>query len=61
LNGDTAVLTGRLRVVNMKGDVSFVPLKETWKKTVMGWKRRIHQKFPPGETPQYRGAQKWRR
>ena len=49
--GDTAVLTGRLRTVGMKGNVGFVPLKETWKKTVMGWKRQIHQKFPPGETP----------
>ena len=51
LKGDTAVLTGHLRHVGVKGDVSLIPLKETWKRTVMGWKRQIHQKFPPGETP----------
>jgi hypothetical protein len=51
LNGDTAVVTGRLRTVSVKGNVSFIPLKETWKKTVVGWKRQIHQKFPAGETP----------
>jgi hypothetical protein len=51
IKGDTAVLTGRLRHVGMNGNVSFIPLKETWKRTVMGWKRQIHQKFPPGETP----------
>jgi len=51
VNGDTAVLTGHLRQVGMKGNVSLIPLKETWKKTIMGWKRQIHQKFPPGETP----------
>jgi len=51
VKGDTAVLTGRLRHVGVKGDVALIPLKETWKRTVMGWKRQIHQKFPPGETP----------
>jgi hypothetical protein len=51
LKGGTAVLTGRLRNVGMKGDVSFIPLKETWKRTVVGWKRQVHQKFAPGETP----------
>jgi len=51
LKGDTAVLTGHLRHVGVKGDVSLIPLKETWKRTVIGWKRQIHQKFPPGETP----------
>jgi hypothetical protein len=51
LNGDAAILKGRLRTVNMKGDVGFVPLKETFRRTVMGWKRQIHQKFRPGETP----------
>jgi hypothetical protein len=51
LNGDTAVLRGRLRTVNMKGDAGFIPLKETFHRTVMGWKRQIHQKFRPGETP----------
>ena len=51
LKGDTAVLTGKLRQVGMKGDVAVIPLKETWKKTLMGWKRQIHQKFAPGETP----------
>ena len=49
--GDTAVLKGRLRNVNMKGNVAFIPLKETFRKTVIGWKRQIHQKFAPGETP----------
>src|SRR5438067_13513517 len=48
---DTAVLTGRLRNVNMKGDVAWIPLKETWKHTAVGWKRQIHQKFNAGETP----------
>jgi len=51
LKGDTAVLTGKLRQVGMKGNIAVIPLKETWKKTLMGWKRQIHQKFPPGETP----------
>jgi len=51
LNGDTAVVTGRLRTVNMKGNVGFIPLKETWKRTVAGWKRQVHQKFNAGETP----------
>jgi len=51
LQGDTAILTGKLRQVGMKGNVSLIPLKETWKKTLMGWKRQIHQKFAPGETP----------
>lgn len=51
VTGDTAVLTGKLRNVNMKGEVALIPLKETWRKTVMGWKRQIHQKFRPGETP----------
>ena len=51
LNGDTAVLRGPLRMVNMKGETGFVPLKETFHRTVMGWKRQVHQKFPPGETP----------
>ncbi len=51
VNGDTAVLTGKLKNVNMKGDVAFIPLKETWKHTVIGWKRQIHQKFRAGETP----------
>jgi hypothetical protein len=51
LNGDVAILEGRLRTVNMKGDVGFVPLKETFRRTVMGWKRQLHQKFRPGETP----------
>jgi hypothetical protein len=49
--GDTAVVTGKLRTVNMKGSVGFIPLKETFKRTVAGWKRQIHQKFNPGETP----------
>lgn len=51
LKGDTAVLTGKLRNVNMKGDVAMIPLKETWKHTVIGWKRQVHQKFRPGEIP----------
>jgi hypothetical protein len=51
VNGDTAIVTGRLRVVSVKGNISFIPLKETWKRTVIGWKRQLHQKFPPGETP----------
>jgi hypothetical protein len=51
LKGDAAVLTGRLRTVNMKGNVGFIPLRETFKRTVAGWKRQIHQKFNPGETP----------
>jgi hypothetical protein len=51
LTGDTVVLTGHLRHVGMKGDVALIPLKETWKRTVVGWKRQIHQKFPAGETP----------
>jgi hypothetical protein len=51
LSGGAAVLKGRLRTVNMKGDVEFVPLKETFRRTVMGWKRQVHQKFQPGETP----------
>jgi hypothetical protein len=51
LNGDTAVLRGRLRMENMKGETAFVPLKETFHRTAMGWKRQIHQKFRPGETP----------
>ena len=51
VKGDTAVLTGRLRNVNTQGNVSFIPLKETWRKTLMGWKRQLHQKFAPGETP----------
>ena len=51
LKGDTAVLTGHLRHVGMNGNVALIPLKETWKRTVMGWKRQIHQKFAAGETP----------
>jgi hypothetical protein len=51
LRGETAVLTGHLRQVGMKGNVSVIPLKETWRKTLVGWKRQIHQKFAPGETP----------
>ena len=51
LAGDTAVFTGRLRTVNMKGSIGVIPVKETWKRTVIGWKRQIHQKFRPGETP----------
>jgi hypothetical protein len=51
LNGDSAVLTGHIRQVGMSGNISLIPVKETWKKTIMGWKRQIHQKFPPGETP----------
>ncbi len=51
LNGETAVLRGRLRTVNMKGETGFIPLKETFHRTVMGWKRQVHQKFRPGETP----------
>jgi hypothetical protein len=51
LEGDTAVLTGKLRNVSLNGKVSFIPLKETWKRTVMGWKRQVHQKFLPGESP----------
>jgi hypothetical protein len=50
-HGSTAVLTGRLRNVNMKGDVAFIPLKETWRLTVIGWKRQVHQKFRAGGTP----------
>jgi hypothetical protein len=52
LDGDKAIFTGRLRSVNMRGDVAFIPLKETWKRTAAGWKRQIHQKFRTGETPQ---------
>ncbi len=37
--------------VDMKGNISLIPLKETWKKTAVGWKRQIHQKFPVGEPP----------
>lgn len=51
LDGDTVVFTGRLRTVNLKGNVGYIPLKETWKRTAIGWKRQIHQKFRPGETP----------
>jgi hypothetical protein len=51
LNGDTAILKGRLRTVDMKGETGFVPLKETFRRTAMGWKRQVHQKFRPGETP----------
>jgi len=51
LNGDTAVLRGRLRTVNMKGETGFTTLKETFRRTVMGWKRQVHEKFRPGETP----------
>jgi hypothetical protein len=51
LHGDTAILTGHLRQVGMKGNITLIPVKETWKKTLMGWKRQIHQKFKPGETP----------
>jgi hypothetical protein len=51
LHGDIAVLTGKLRQVGMKGNISLIPLKETWKRTSMGWKRQIHQKFRAGETP----------
>jgi len=51
LNGDTAVLRGRLRTVNMKGETGFITLKETFHRTVMGWKRQVHEKFRPGETP----------
>jgi len=51
LNGDTAVLRGRLRTVNMKGETGFITLKETFRRTVMGWKRQVHEKFRPGETP----------
>jgi hypothetical protein len=49
LNGDTAVLTGKLRHVGTTGSVSFIPLKETWRRTVMGWKRAVHEKLaaPP--------------
>jgi len=50
-SGDTAVFTGKIRQIGMKGNVSLIAVKETWKKTVMGWKRQVHQKFPPGETP----------
>jgi hypothetical protein len=50
LHGDTATLTGKLRQVGMTGNVAVIPLKETWKKTIMGWKRQIHEKFRPGET-----------
>ena len=51
LDGDTAVVRGRLRTVNMKGETGFIPLKETFHRTVMGWKRQVHQKFRPEETP----------
>jgi hypothetical protein len=51
VNGDTAVLTGKLRMEPLRGEPALVPLKETWKRTSMGWKRQIHQKFRPGETP----------
>jgi len=51
LNGDTAILRGRLRTVNMKGEEGFIPLKETFHRTVAGWKRQVHQKFRAGETP----------
>lgn len=50
-SGDTAVITGKLKNVNIKGDVAYIPLKETWKHIVIGWKRQIHQKFRAGETP----------
>lgn len=51
VQGDTAVLTGKLRAVNMKGNVALIPLKETWRNTIIGWKRQIHQKFAPGAVP----------
>ena len=51
LNGDAAILKGKLRNVGINGNVSMIPLKETFRRTVMGWKRQIHQKFRPGETP----------
>jgi hypothetical protein len=34
-----------------EGRVAYIPLKETWKRTVIGWKRQMHQKFRAGETP----------
>ena len=51
LTGDTVVFTGRLRSVNMKGNASYIPLKETWKRTATGWRQQVHQKFNAGETP----------
>lgn len=51
VTGDVGVLTGKLRYVNLQDNVALIPLKETWKKTVIGWKRQIHQKFRAGETP----------
>jgi hypothetical protein len=46
LEGDTAILNGSLRVSNA-GQVVRVPLKETWVKTVIGWKRKVHEKLGP--------------
>ena len=46
LQGDTAMLSGKLRIVN-HGRASLVPLKETWVRTVVGWKRKIHEKPGP--------------
>ncbi len=37
--------------IAVPGNVAPIPLKETRRKTVIGWKRQIHQKFPSGETP----------
>jgi hypothetical protein len=48
VDGDIAVVIGRLRTVNRKGNVGYIPLKETWKRTIIGWKRQTHQKFAPG-------------
>ena len=46
VQGNTATLTGKLRVVS-NGRAMLVPLKETWVKTVIGWKRKVHQKLGP--------------
>jgi len=46
LEGDIALLHGNLRVES-GGHVVRVPLKETWVKTVIGWKRKIHEKLGP--------------
>jgi len=44
LSGDTAVLTGKLHVVQ-NGSALVVPLTETWRRTPLGWKRQIHHKL----------------
>jgi hypothetical protein len=40
------VLNGKLQVVT-DGNVVLVLLMETWRRTVIGWKRQIHHKRGP--------------